>query len=55
MSEVFKLGNDISNKVFFSSNIIYILEKHYNSELNVYVDYQNNRMLDEELAVPRRN
>ncbi len=51
MSEVFKLGNDTSRKIFLSSNIMYILTKHYNTALDVYVDYQNNKMLDEEMAL----
>lgn len=51
MSEVFKIGNDLSRKIFLSSNLMYILTKHYNKTLDIFVDYQNNKMLDEELSL----
>jgi two-component system, sensor histidine kinase YesM len=51
MSEVFKLGSDISRKIFLSSNLMYVLKNRYNSSLEVYLDYQNNMLLDDEIAL----
>jgi two-component system, sensor histidine kinase YesM len=51
MSEVFKLGSDISRKIFLSSNLMYVLKNRYNSSLEVYLDYQNNKLLDDEITL----
>lgn len=51
LSQTFTLGNDMSKKIYLDDVLMYILSKRYTSSVEMVNDYQNYRLLDEELTL----